>query len=80
MEKQAIKEFLFGGTLELSRNKKYYYHSGIGIQYSHWTEEGKEALCDFMHIMAFKLKEAEEAELNQRAKDLVIKGLKGEQV
>ena len=40
----------------------------------------KEALCDFMHIMAFKLKEAEEAELNQRAKDLVIKGLKGEQV
>jgi len=30
--------------------------------------------------MGWKLKEAEEAELNQRAKELVIKGLKGETV
>jgi hypothetical protein len=30
--------------------------------------------------MAFKILEVEEAELNQRAKDLVVKGLKGEKV
>jgi hypothetical protein len=33
-----------------------------------------------MEIMAFKFHEAEQESLNKRAKELVIKGLKGEQV
>jgi hypothetical protein len=31
-----------------------------------------------MNLMGAKLCEAEEADLNKRAKDLVVKGLKGE--
>jgi len=50
------------------------------VSYCHWTDEGKEALHEYMTVMGWKLKEAEEAELNQRAKELVIKGLKGETV
>jgi hypothetical protein len=80
MDKQAVKDLMFGGINELMRNRTYYYHSTIGQNYSHWTEEGKTALLDYMHLMGWKLKEAEEAELNRRAKDLVIKGLKGEQI
>jgi hypothetical protein len=33
-----------------------------------------------MNILAFKMLKAEEAELNQRAKDLVVKGLKGDKI
>ena len=69
---------MFGGVLELSRNNRYYYHSGVGLSYSHWTEQGREALLEFMETMAYKIKECEEAELNKRAKDLILKGLKGE--
>jgi hypothetical protein len=80
MDSNSIKELMFGSIKELSRNRKYYYHSTIGINYSHWTDEGIAALSDFMNLMAHKMQEAEEAELNTRAKELVIKGLKGEKV
>lgn len=80
MDRQSLKEFTFGGLSELMHNKKYYYSSGIGPQYSHWTEDGQKALTEFLNLMAFKILEVEEAELNQRAKDLVVKGLKGEKV
>ncbi len=63
----------------MARNRNFYY-KGIGPQYSHWTEEGKKALADYMEIMTYKLLEAEEADLNQRSKQLVLKGLKGENI
>lgn len=71
---------MFGGISELMKDPKYYYHSNVGVNYCHWTEEGKEALCDYMNVMGWKIREAEESELNERAKQMVIKGLKGETV
>jgi hypothetical protein len=78
MEKHALKDMMFGGVLELSRNNRYYYHSGVGASYSHWTDEGKEALLEYMEAMAYKMKMAEEADLNKRAKELTMAALKGE--
>jgi hypothetical protein len=80
MDKQALKEFTYGGIAELMRNRKYYYHSNADITYSHWTEDGKTALIEYMSFIGYKMLEAEEAELKQRAKDMVINGLKGEKV
>jgi len=80
MDTNSIKELMFGSIKELSHNRKYYHHSTVGIDYSHWTDEGKAALSNFMGIMAHKIHEAEAAELNKRAKELVINGLKGEKV
>jgi hypothetical protein len=80
MDKQSTKDLMFGGVHELMHNRKYYYHSTVGINYSHWTDDGVKALTEYMNLMAFKMIEAEEAELNRRAKELVIKGLKGETV
>lgn len=76
MNKHAIKEMMFGGINELMRNKDYYYHSSVGATYSHWTERGREALNEYMDFMAWKMREAEEAELDARAKDMVMKELK----
>jgi len=69
---------MFGAVLELSRNGRYYYHSGVGASYCHWTEQGKEALLEYMETMAYKIKEAEEAELHKRAKDQTMAALKGD--
>jgi hypothetical protein len=80
MDRQATKELMYGALSELMHNRKYYYHSNVGASYSYWTEDGKEALHEFMNILAFKMLKAEEAELNQRAKDLVVKGLKGDKI
>ena len=80
MNKKAIKDIMFGGISELIKNKNFYYFSTVGSEYCHWTEEGKVELQAYMDLMAYKMLEAEEESLNKRAKELVIKGLKGEQV
>jgi hypothetical protein len=77
MDKQAVKDTMFGGLMELMRNRKYYYASSVGGDYSHWTDEGKQALQEYMHVMARKLWEAEEADLYKRAKQQTLDALKG---
>jgi hypothetical protein len=80
MDKSAVKDLLFGGINELMRNRNYYYHSSVGAGYSHWTDEGKKALAEYMDVMGWKLREAEEADLKKRSKEMVMQGLKGESV
>lgn len=80
LEKPAIKELLYGGMMEMLKNRDYYYNSGIGSNYSHFTENGKEAMAEYLRVMADLMMKAEEESLNKRAKELVIKGLKGETI
>lgn len=78
MDKQALKDLTFGGITELMKNRQFYYFSAVGSQYSHWTEEGKSALHAYMELMAYKYHEAETAELDRRAKEMVIGALKND--
>jgi hypothetical protein len=76
MKRSAIKDFCYGGMLELLNNRNYYYHSSVGAGYSHLTEEGKEAVVEFMNMIAYKMKQAEDQDLDSRAKQQVIDQLK----
>jgi len=78
MDKQAVKDLMFGGINELMRNRNHYHHSSVGQGYSYWTDEGKVVLIEYMNVMGWKLKEAEEADLKKRSKELILRGLKGE--
>ena len=80
MDKHAVKDLIFGGLHELMKDRKFYHHSSVGQNYSYWTDEGKEALAEYMQVMSWKLKEAEEADLKKRAKDMTMNALKGENV
>lgn len=77
MQKGAIKDLVYGGMEELINNSRYYYHSSVGSDYCHFTDEGKEAVAEFMDIMAWKIREANEADLERRAKEQVLAALKG---
>ncbi len=76
MQKGAIKDLCYGGLEELLNNNRYYYHSSVGAGYSHLTEEGKEAVVEFMNMIAWKIKEANDLDLDQRAKKQVLDQLK----
>jgi hypothetical protein len=76
MKKSAVKDLMFGGIMELSRNSRYYYHSSVGNGYCYWTDEGKEAIVDFMKEMAPMMRLAEQQDLDERAKEIVLKELK----
>jgi hypothetical protein len=79
MEKGAIKDLIYGGLEELITNQRYYYYSTVGRDYSHLTEQGKEAITEFMDLMAWKIKLANEKDLERRAKEQVINTLKGKE-
>jgi hypothetical protein len=79
MEKSAIKDLIYGGLEELINNRRYYYHSSVGSAYSHLTDEGKTAVVEFMDLMAFKIRDCEQADLDVRAKQQVLAALKGKE-
>ena len=76
MQRPAIKDVVYGGMMEIMRNRQYYYHSGVGSHYSHFTDEGREVMIEFLNTMSGKMMEAEHEELDARAKQQVINELK----
>jgi len=80
MEQLALKDTLYAGIHALAENRRYYYRSAAGSDYSYWTDEGRLALADYTKVMVEMMLSEEERSLNNRAKDLVITGLKGEKV
>ena len=77
MDKQAVKDLTYGGMLELLNNPRMFYKSSVGRDYCHLTDAGKAAVAEYMDLMAWKIIQAEEADLDRRAKEMVIKELKG---
>lgn len=76
-KKQAIKDVLYGGMLEMSHNRNYFYRSSVGARYSHWTEEGKAELLNLLDQITGDMLEAEEEMIKDRAKEMFIEKLKG---
>jgi hypothetical protein len=76
MDKQAIKELMYGGLKEIMNNGRYYYRSSVGKTYSSFTSTGKDVMHQFIEDMAGYICEAEDAELDERAKEIVLKELK----
>lgn len=67
---------MYGGVSEMMRNRRYYYRSSVGKDYSHWTEEGKLVVQRFLQDMTQYIYDAEQDELDKRAKDMVLAELK----
>lgn len=76
MQKGAIKDLVYGGIEEILNNPNYYYKSSVGFGYSKFNEQGKIALLEFMDLMAYKISEAENSDLDRRAKQQVMDQLK----
>lgn len=77
MNKTALKDFVYGGMIELMKNPAYYYNSGVNSSFNHWTDDGVAALSEFMNMIAAKMWESEQVELDFRAREMVVTGLKG---
>ena len=67
---------IYAGLFEIIKDSKCYYHSSVGRDYSHLTEQGKEAVVKWLEMTAFEMLKLEEDELDQRAKKLMWDELK----
>lgn len=76
MNRQALKDLMYGGIEEMTQNPRLFYSSSVGKEYSHWTEEGHKNLSEFMNFMAQEMAKCRKLEDDNRAKEMVLKELK----
>lgn len=76
MDHNALRTVFYAGIKDLLDNSRYFYHSTVGTQYCHLTEEGEKAILDYIKIMSPLIHEAEQKAFDQRAKDIVMQTLK----
>jgi hypothetical protein len=78
MRKPALKDQLYGAVTEMMHNREYYYRSSVGTrhEYSHWTDQGREVLLEFIEAHSRRMLIADEADNDERAKNMVYNTLK----
>jgi hypothetical protein len=74
--KTPLDKQVYAGLMEILKDPKFYYHSSIGSEYDCVTDAGKEAISEFIAIMAPHMIKREEHELNERSKRLMVDVLK----
>ncbi len=79
MDKAALKNILYGSIAELAKDRRFYTYSEFGEKYCHFTESGQQAVLEILQTWTAKMLEEEKRSLDKRAKELVVKGLKGEE-
>jgi 2-oxoglutarate dehydrogenase complex dehydrogenase (E1) component-like enzyme len=75
MERQALKEVLYGGIEELMSNSRYYYTSSISVEYNHWTDQGQAAIAEYIELLSPRIKRCQVEEDLKRSKEMVLNEL-----
>jgi len=70
------KDVIYGALLELSRNKQVWHESAVSAEYSHLTEEGREAIIHVVEDMFRGLQIIHNAEITEEAKRQTLESLK----
>lgn len=74
--KTPLDKQIYAGLMEILKDKKYYYQSGISSDYNKLTDEGKEAVLEFVHIMAPHMIKYDNQMLDERSKKMMMDVLK----
>lgn len=74
--KHILHKQIYAGLFEIIKDRECYYQSNVGRDYSHLTEQGKEAVVKWLEMTAWEMLKLEEAELDARSKKLVLEELK----
>jgi len=77
MMRRDVEKMIVGSIKEIIRDRQYFYHSTVGPDSCHLTDEGKDAIIDIVNILAPRLIKAEAKEDIERSKQLVLDQLKG---
>jgi hypothetical protein len=78
LDKQIIKDMMYGCLKELGENKQLFYYSNFGKQYSHFTKLGKESVLEIMEEFVHTIQESEEQIYQDRKKQDTFDALKGD--
>jgi len=70
------KDIVYGALLELSQNPKVWHESSVSAEYSHLTEDGKDAIIHVIEEMFRGLQTIHRQEVKEEAKLQTLESLK----
>jgi hypothetical protein len=76
IKRSMNKDLIYGGLLELSRNRLVWHESTVSPEYSHLTEDGKDAIIHIVENMFRGLQVIHQTELTEEAKKQTLEALK----
>ena len=76
IKRSMNKDLVYGGLLELSRNKLVWHESTVSAEYSHLTEDGQKAIIHVVENMFRGLQIIHEAEVKEEAKRQTLEALR----
>jgi hypothetical protein len=76
IKRSMNKDLVYGGLLELSRNKLVWHESTVSAEYSHLTEDGQKAIIHVVENMFRGLQIIHQQEVKEEAKRQTLESLK----
>jgi hypothetical protein len=77
LRRSMNKDIVYGALLELSQNQKVWHESTVSPEYSHLTEDGKDAIIHVIEDMFRGLQTIHNQEVKEEAKKQTMESLKG---
>jgi hypothetical protein len=77
IKRSMNKDLVYGGLLELSKNRLVWHESTVSPEYSHLTEEGRVAIIHVIEDMFRGLQTIHNQEVKEEAKKQTMESLKG---
>ena len=79
LAQEADKDKVYGFLKEFTKNPRLWRSSPVGREYCYLTEEGKEVIVDALEDLLRTVDVLERKALEQQAKEVVWRELKGQQ-
>ena len=76
IKRSMNKDLVYGGLLELSRNRLVWHESTVSAEYSHLTEDGQKAIIHVVENMFRGLQIIHQQEVNEEAKRHTLDALR----
>jgi hypothetical protein len=76
IKRSMNKDLVYGGLMELVKNKSVWHESTVAPEYSHLTEDGKKAIIHVVENMFRGMQVIHETEVYEEAKRQTLEALK----
>lgn len=76
IKRSMNKDLVYGGLLELSRNRLVWHESTVSAEYSHLTEDGQKAIIHVVENMFRGLQIIHQQEVKEEAKRQTLDALR----
>lgn len=76
IKRSMHKDMVYGSLMELVKNKSVWHESSVSVEYSHLTEDGRDAIIHVVEEMFRGLQTIHKQEVKEEAKRQTLDALK----